>query len=149
MMPLVTRNHVTESSSARITETPATILALRATPARRISSTWPTISTTQTIPIAANVAIQRMLGGCGASDGKSGKRLFSQGSSQIFSIVTANKMEVSSQVRLSVSDFRIGGWKLMEAICSLCGTGDTHTLMQIRGRLQPKMDFWLYYAQKY
>jgi hypothetical protein len=117
-MPLVTRNQATESSKETTTESPATILDLRETPARLISKTWPTISTTQTMPITANVMIQKALGGWGASEGKSGKRLRSQGSSQIFSTVTANRTVVNSQVRLSVSDFRIGGWKLVEVMCS-------------------------------
>jgi hypothetical protein len=60
--------------------------------------------------------IHRGLGGCGLREGKSGKRLLSQGSSQIFSIVTRKSPPVSSQVRLSVSDFRIGGRKGVEAI---------------------------------
>src|SRR5258708_40220438 len=104
-MPLVTRNHVTESSSAMMTETPAKILELRETPARRISKTWPTIRTTQTIPIAANPMIQRTLGGCGASEVNSEIRLMIQGASHIFLMVKAHKTPVSSQVSLSVSDF--------------------------------------------
>src|SRR6267378_4308807 len=119
-MPLVTRNHVTESSSA-----------------------------TQTIPIPANAMIQRALGGCGASEGKSGMTLLSQGSSQIFSMVTAHKTPVSSQVRLSVSDFRMGGWKCVEAICSLCTIRDIRILMQINFRLQPKIKFKGYDFQQY
>ena len=138
-MPLVTTNHATESNKDAMTETPATILDFLETLGRRINKTCPTISTTQTMPIVANVTIHKALGGCGASDGKSGKRLFSQGSSQIFSIVTANKMEVSNQVRLSVSDFRMGGWKLVEAMCSLCAIGDAQTVMQVRRRLQLKI----------
>ena len=145
----MTRNQASESSRATITETPAMIFELRETPARRINKTWPTISTTQTIPMAANVEIHKMLGGCGASGEKSGKRLFSQGSSQIFSMVTANKMEESSQVRLSVSDFRMGDRKLVEAICSLCTKRNGETLMQIERKLQSKMGFCLYYLQKY
>jgi hypothetical protein len=92
------------------------ILEFRETPSRRISKTWPTISTTQIIPIAANVMIHMGLGGCGVREGKSGKRFLSQGSSQIFSIVTRKRPPVSSHVRLSVSDFRIGGRKGVEAI---------------------------------
>src|SRR5258707_14698379 len=130
-MPLVTRNHVTERSSAMMTEAPATILELRETPARRISKTWPTISTTQTIPIAANAMIQRALGGCGASEGKSGMVLLSQGSSQIFSMVTAHKTPVSCQVRLSVSDFRMAGWKGVEATCYPARSRATRILVQI------------------
>src|ERR1700720_1722450 len=149
MMPLVTRNHVTESSKATMTEIPAMILTLRVTPGRRISKTWPTIKTTQTMPIAPNAIIQRMLGGCGASEGKSGDWLRSHGSSQMFSTVTTNNAVVSSQVRLSVSEFRIGGWNWVEAICSLWAIRDAQTLKQIEFRLQTKMSFSAYDLQQY
>ena len=67
----------------------------------------------------------------------------------MFSMVTANNAVVSSQMRLSVSDFRMGGWKGVEAICSPCANRDAKTLMQKGPSLQPKMNFWLYYLQKY
>jgi hypothetical protein len=43
----------------------------------------------------------------------------------------------------------MGGWKLVEAIGSLCTKRDGETLMQIERKLQFKMGFWLHYPQKY
>ena len=148
-MPLATTNHATESNKAAMTETPATILDFLETPGRRISRTWPTIKTTQTIPITANVMSHGALGGCGASEGKSGNRLLNQGSSQIFSTVMANNAALNSQVRLSVSDFRMGGWKLVEAMCSLCAIGDAQTVMQVGPRLQLNIKYREWDFQQY
>src|SRR5262252_466777 len=105
-MPLVTQNQRTARETAARTDVPAMSLALRETPGRRINRTWPTISTTQTMPMTPNVTSQKMLGGSGTNDGSSGNCARSHRSSQTFSTAMRNTTAVSSQVRLRVSDFR-------------------------------------------
>jgi hypothetical protein len=56
-------------------------------------------------------------------------------------MVTTNTAVVSSQVRLSVSDFRTGARNGVEAIYSLCAFGDAQTLLQTGRRLQKKNRF--------
>src|SRR5215470_1230763 len=100
---------MTERQRAAATATPAMILILRETPARRTSSTCPTSRTAQATPITAKLTSQTGLGGSGANEGKSGILALSHASSHTFSTVIRHNPAVKSQVRLSVRDFRRGG----------------------------------------